>query len=141
MCPPSGWPSPVLDHLLEEFVAERRHADEFAVVGREPIVREVEGAHDADDRGFLPGERRDRGDLALPLEVPEALRRPAGEEHVGHEMTVELGVGLDERSSADVPATARVFVIASFRSWALRARAAWPRLAAPHDTYGAVARL
>ena len=91
--PAVGMAPPVHDHLLEEFVAEGSHADELAVVRGEPVVGEVEAAHDTDDRGFLPRERRDGADLTLPLEVPEPLRRPPGEQHVAHEMTVELGVG------------------------------------------------
>ena len=94
--PAVGMAPPVADDLLEELVAERGHAEELAVVGGEPVVGEVERPHDADDRGFLPGERRDRGDAALALEVPEPLGRPPGEQHVLHEVTGELGVGFGD---------------------------------------------
>ena len=88
-----GMAAPVHDELLEELVAERAEAEWLAVVGDEPVGGEVEGADDPDDGGLLAGERGDGGDATLALEVPEPLGRPPREEHVGHEMTVELGVG------------------------------------------------
>ena len=80
-----GMTAPVGDDLLEELVAQRAHADQVAVVGNEPVAREVERPHDADDRSFLPGEGGHGGETPLTLEVPEALRRPSGEEHVLHQ--------------------------------------------------------
>ena len=92
--PAVGMTPPVADDVLEELVAERRHAEELPVVGGEPVVGEVEGPDDPDDGGLLAGERGDRGDAALPLEVPEPLGGPPREQHVRHEMPVEPGVEL-----------------------------------------------
>jgi hypothetical protein len=88
-----GVAPPVHHHLLEELVPEGGHPHELAVVGREPVVGEVERPDDPDDGRLLAGERGHREDAALALEVPEPLRRPARDQHVFEEMTVELGVG------------------------------------------------
>jgi hypothetical protein len=85
--------SPVDDDLFEELVAERGHAELLAVVRHQPVVREIERTHDADDCGFLAGERGNRGDLPLPLQVPQPFRRAPGDEHVFHQDLMEFGIG------------------------------------------------
>ena len=87
-----GMPAPVDDELLHELVTERADAGDVAVVGHEPVGGEVERAHHADDRCLLAGERRHRGEPALPLQVPEPLGRPPGEEEVAHEHRGELRI-------------------------------------------------
>src|SRR5262249_12627482 len=87
-----GMPAPVRDHLFEELVAQRGHAELLAVIGDDPVVREIERAHDTDTRRFLSGERRDRGDATLALQVPQPLRRAPREQHVLHQEPVEVAV-------------------------------------------------
>ena len=90
--------------MLEVVVAERHEPDEVAVVGREPIGGEVEAPHDADDRGLLAEDRRDRGDAALALQVPQPLRRPPGE-RAGRPSAREANAGAVSRAVVSTSVT------------------------------------